>query len=410
MNNYLKYGLLAIAVVLLGFAVYYFVGTSKNESAHSHEEAVYTCPMHPEIIRNAPGQCPICGMDLVKKTVEEEKSQSPDVEELLQPANQFVTGNFKTARAKDTAISSELKLPGIVTYDANSYENIAARVNGRIEKMYVNYAYQKVTKGQKLFDLYSPELLTEQQNFLYLIHNDSENKPIINALKQKLLLYGMTKNQINSLVTTQRVNPIISIYSPVSGVVSGSKSNTTNDGMKTTAASGVSLLKEGDYITKNTVVFQLVSTDKVWGVFNVIQGYASQIKMGQPIQIVSELDPDEVVNAKVDFVETQLNPTEKTNRIRVYLNNAQRQFPIGLRLEGKIETLSQKGIWLPKQALVSLGSHQLVFVKKGNGFQSTKVKTGIERKGWIQILSGISTEEEVAENGYYLMDSESFIR
>jgi len=142
----------------------------------------------------------------------------------------------------------------------------------------------------------------------------------------------------------------------------------------------------------------------------VIQGYASQIKAGQSIQIVSELDPDEVVNAKVDFVETQLNSSEKTNQIRVYLNNAQRQFPIGLRLEGKIETLSQKGIWLPKQALVSLGSHQLVFVKKGNGFQSTKVKTGIERKGWIQILSGISTEEEVAENGYYLMDSESFIR
>lgn len=412
MNKYLKYSLLVIAALFVVFGVYYFVEKSKNKTTHLHETAIYSCPMHPEIIRDEPGSCPICGMALVKKVSEKQAEESYSVEDLLQPADRFVAGNFQTTTAKDTMISSEVDLPGTLTYDSNSSVNITARVSGRIEKMYVNYAFQRVNKGQKLFDLYSPELLTEQQNFIYLISNDPENGTIIKAVKQKLLLYGMTNSQINSLIATKRTHPLISIYSPVSGVIGGTEKEELSGGdtMRKSETTNIPLLKEGDYITKNQVVFKLVNTNKVCGVFNLIQGFAGQIKVGQTIEITSEFNEKEPIQAKVNFIETQLNPAEKTNRIRVYLNNEKLQLPIGLRLQGHIAMHSIKGIWLEKQALVSLGTKKMVFLKEGNGFKATAVKTGIERNGFVQIIEGLMVTDEVAQNGQYMMDSESFIK
>jgi Cu(I)/Ag(I) efflux system membrane fusion protein len=412
MNKYLKYSLLTIAVLTVGFTIYYFVEKSNNQTAHVHEEEVYTCSMHPQIIKNEPGNCPICGMTLVKKVSEKQPEENYSIEHLLRPTDQFVVGDFQTTTPKDTTISSEVRLPGVVAYDPNSSVNIAARISGRVEKMYVNYKFQKVNKGQKLFDLYSPELLTAQQNFIYLITNDSENTSIIKASKQKLLLYGMSGSQINSLAAAKKVNPVLSIYSPSSGIVEGTESmDKSATGNMQSARTTTSLtLKEGDYIKKNEVVFKLVNTDKVWGVFNIIQGYNSLLKVNQPIKIASELAEKEYFNAKVDYIETQLNKNEKTNRIRVYLNNNNLKFPVGLRLQGVIETNPVKGIWLNKQAVVSIGTQKIVFLQKENGFKTAAIKTGIEINGFVQVTEGVSVHDTLAKNGQYLIDSGSFIK
>lgn len=413
MNKYLKYSLLAIAVLTVGFTIYYFVEKANDQTSHLHEEEVYTCSMHPQIIRNEPGNCPICGMTLVKKVSEKQPEENHSIEHLLEPTDQFVVGNFQTTTPKDTTISSELHLPGLVAYDPNSSVNIAARIGGRIEKMYVNYKFQKVNKDQKLFDLYSPELLTEQQNYIYLISNDPENASIIEASKQKLLLYGMSAQQINSLAAAKRVNPIVTIYSPSSGIVEGTESmdKSTTGNMQSAKTTTTSLsLKEGDYIKKNEVVFKLVNTDKVWGVFNIIQGYNSLVKVNQPIRISSELDEKDYFNAKVNFVETQLNQNEKTNRVRVYLDNKNLKLPVGLRLQGIIETNPIKGIWLRKQALVSIGNKKIVFVKKQNGFKTAVIRTGIEINDFVQVIEGVSSGDSLARNAQYLIDSGSFIK
>jgi Cu(I)/Ag(I) efflux system membrane fusion protein len=413
MNKFLKYSLLAIAVLTVGFTIYYFVEKSNNRTAHLHKEEIYTCPMHPQIIRNEPGNCPICGMNLVKKVSEKQPEESHSIEHLLRPTDLFVVGDFLTTTPKDTTISSEIHLPGLVAYDPNSSVNISARISGRIEKMYVNYKFQKVNKGQKLFDLYSPELLTEQQNYIYLISNDPENASIIEASKQKLLLYGMSAQQINSLAVAKRVNPVVTIYSPSSGIVEGTESmdESTVGNMQSARTTATSLaLKEGDYIKKNEVVFKLVNTDKVWGVFNIIQGYNSLVKVDQPIRISSELDEKDYFNAKVNFVETQLNQNEKTNRVRVYLNNRNLKLPVGLRLQGIIETNPIKGIWLKKRALVSIGNKKIVFVKKENGFKTAVIRTGIEINDFVQVIEGVSIGDTLARNAQYLIDSGSFIK
>ena len=412
MNKYIKYSFVAVVILVIGFGVYYGINNYYTQPRVEKATAVYTCSMHPEIIRDEPGNCPICGMNLVKKVTEGQSVESHLIDHLLRPTDKFVVGDFQTTTAKDTAISSEIKLPGIVVYDPNSSVNIAARISGRIEKMYVNYKYQKVNRGQRLFDLYSPELLTEQQSFIYLVSNDSENASIIKASKQKLALYGMTTNQINSLAAAKTTNPVITIYSPTNGIVQGTESMTSAAGsMQNSSTTTTSLtLKEGDYIKKDEVVFKLVNTDKVWGVFNVMQGQSTLIKTNQPIRFSSEFDQNDFINAKVNFVETQLSETDKTNRIRVYLDNSNLKFPIGLRLQGVVETNPMQGIWVHRQALVSIGSKKVVFIKKENGFKAREIKTGIELNDFIQVLEGLDVKEAIADNAQYLMDSESFIK
>lgn len=413
MNKYIKIGLVVVAVTLVGLAIYLGSNQFNQDHTQQQEIAIYTCSMHPEIIQNEPGNCPICGMTLNKKVTEAQPTESASIDNLLLPTNSFIVGDFKTTTAKDTIISSELKLPGIVTYDPNSSVNIAARSSGRIEKMYVHFKYQSVEKGQKLFDLYSPELLTEQQNFIYLVTNDSENTSIIKASKQKLLLYGMTTSQINALAVAKKINPLITIYSPTNGIVEGTETMAviTGESMPSSGSRTTSLtLKEGDYIKKNEVVFKLVNTNKVWGVFNVMQGHSSLIKRNQPIRFSSELDENEYINAEVNFVATQLNDSDKTNSVRVYLNNINLKFPIGLRLQSIIKTNPIEGLWVQKQSLISIGSKKIVFSKVDNGFQAKEVKTGVEINGFVQILNGLSNNEAIADNAQYLMDSESFIK
>ena len=413
MNKYIKYSLAFIGIFIIGIAIYFFAKKSDNHSEMEHQNEVYTCSMHPEIIRDEPGNCPICGMTLVKKVTDNNSIDDSSIDNLIKPTDNFIVGKYQTTTAIDTTISSEINLPGIVAYDPNSSVNIAARMNGRIERMYVNYKYQKVNKGQKLFDLYSPELLTEQQNFIYMVTNDVENPSIIDASRQKLLLYGMTQNQINALSNSKKVNPQITIYSPDSGIIDGTGTmvNTTNPVMQSASNNTATLdVKEGSYIKKGEVIFKLLNTDKVWGIFNVIQGYNSLIKANQSIRITSELDKDEFMDAKINFVETQLNAADKTNRIRVYLNNNKLKLPVGLRLQGVVKTNAIKGIWIQKQSMVSIGNKKIVFLKMDNGFKASSIKTGIEIDDFIQIMEGISVKDTIAKNAQYLIDSESFIK
>lgn len=413
MNKYIKYGLILGAIAIIGSAIYFYVIKPEVHDASSHQNVVYTCSMHPQIIRDKPGNCPICGMTLVKKVTDNHSNEDHNIDNVIKPTDNFVVGKFQTTTAVDSTISGEINLPGIIAYDPNSAINIAAKISGRIEKIYVNFKYQRISKGQKLFDLYSPELLTEQENFIYLLSNDSDNRPIIEASKQKLLLYGMTQNQINALANSKKANPKLAIFSPSNGIVMGTETMdaSSNSGMQSINSSTEKLdLKEGSYVKKGEVVFKLVNTDKVWGIFNIAQESSSLIKVNQAIKITSELNEENSIDAKINFIEIQFNAADKTNRIRVYLNNNTLKLPIGLRLQGVIKTRSINSVWVQKDALVSTGNKKIAFIKSQNGFKAIPVKTGFEMNGYIQIIDGISVKDTIAKNAQYLIDSESFIK
>jgi Cu(I)/Ag(I) efflux system membrane fusion protein len=228
------------------------------------------------------------------------------------------------------------------------------------------------------------------------------------------MLYGITDAQLKSLNETKKTNPIISIYSPAYGIIQGTDkmTETVNSNSMQNAVSSTDVLKikEGDYIQKGAVVFKLSNTDKVWAVFNVLQGYGSIIKLNQTVVITTEINDSEPVYAKIDFIETQLNQSENSLRVRVYLNNSKLKLPVGLRLQGTVRANPVKALWLPKQAMVSIGTKKMVFVKLENGFKAREINTGITINNFIQILNGITKNDTVAANAQYLIDSESFIK
>lgn len=409
MKKSFKIIILSLLSIGIAFGIYYFFtknGKGNEHSSSIHEE--YVCPMHSNIVSSMPGSCPICGMPLEKTSSETVPLTDADLAVLVQPTDKFIVGNYTTTLPLDTALAQNITLPGVVKYDLNSSVSISARVDGRIEKMYIKYKFQKISKGQKLFDIYSPELLTEQKNYLYLIQNDAQNKAIIQAAKQKLLLLGMSQKQITNLNANS--SPIITVFSPADGVVVETKDMGMLSTMSADYTTSPLAINEGSYIQKNSNVFSLLSTNRVWGIFNLLPTQSSLVGKGHLITIQSEIENSTEIKAKVDFIETQLSAGEKTNRIRVYLNNKFNALPIGVRLTGIIQLKASKSLYIKRESVVSIGNQQIVFQKIGNGFKAIKIETGISINDFVQVLSGINANTEIAQNAQFLTDSESFIK
>jgi hypothetical protein len=205
----------------------------QNGESHRHAEGeVYTCPMHPQIVQNKPGTCPICHMDLVKRpSLADSTHANPasghahtadateGLDHLLKPTHSYVVSDVQTIYPVKESREITVELPGSVEYDARRQQVVSARFGGRIEKLYVRYNYQPVRKGQKLFEIYSPELLTAQQEFLFLLEKDADNAALIASARQKLSLLGLAPAQINQIAATRQPQYRLAVYSPYDGFV-----------------------------------------------------------------------------------------------------------------------------------------------------------------------------------------------
>lgn len=149
MNKNVKYSLAFIVISIIGIAIYFLAVKSNNHSEIEHQSEVYTCSMHPQIRLDHPGSCPICGMTLIKIAKEDHSVMDHSIDAVLKPTDQFIVGNYTVTTAKDTVISSLINLSGSIEYDPNSAVNIAAWVGGRIERMYVNFKFQKSSQRTK---------------------------------------------------------------------------------------------------------------------------------------------------------------------------------------------------------------------------------------------------------------------
>jgi Cu(I)/Ag(I) efflux system membrane fusion protein len=415
MKKYLKIIIIVASITVLAIGGIWLWKSNKSQSIkHVNDSTeIYTCPMHPQIIRNEPGDCPICGMKLVKKNIKNSDLEKEDLTSVIQRTDKFIISSLTSTNPIDTSLSTKIKLPGVVSYDPNSAVTVAARVSGRLEKLFVRYKFQYVKKGQKLFEIYSPELLTEQNNFIYLLKNDSSNTAIINASTDKLLLYGMSSNQINNLQKTLKANPIIAIYSPIDGIIqeSDNMNAETNNAMDGQSLKSAAInLKEGSYISKNAPVFKLFNTKRVWAVFNLMQDANSLVSEGSPIIITSETDNKLTISKTVNYIETQIKTLEKSNSIRIYIDNTILNLPIGARLTGEISSPLINGIYIKKDSYISIGEKSLVFIKQNDGYIVHEIKTGYEIGKYVQVIEGLTIKDKIAENAQYLIDSESFVK
>ena len=387
----------------------------KTTDPDTHTAIEYTCPMHPEIIRDKPGTCPICGMDLVKKETGGAKFVDIELETLIKPTNEFVVSSIPVTAIQQKEAQIEIEALGTIAYDTRQVGSISSRVAGRIEKLYVRYRFQKISKGQSIMDIYSPELMTAQQNLLFLIKNDPDNTSFIQAAKDKLLLLGVSNAQLQQVIKTQKPSFTIAVYSNYSGHIhEAEKSNDMNaspDEMKDISLVTQELsLKEGMYVQKGQSIFTVYNPDRAWALLNIYGENQDLVKKGNIVRIAPETATGKDFRATIDFIEPFFRKENKTLTARVYFNNSSLKIPIGSQVRATIFGNTKNAYWLPNDAVLSLGLDKVVFQKSETGFKARKVSTGVLYKNYVQITSGLSETDSVAANAQYLMDSESFIK
>ena len=376
---------------------------------------VFACPMHPQIQSDTAANCSICGM-LLEKVKSATEQNSVSLNTLIKPANREVIATVPMVHMMEREEDIEMDALGFIAYDTRQIGAVSSNFSGRIEKLYVKYRYQKISRGQKIMDIYSPELLTAQETLLFLIKNDPENTMLINSAKQKLLLLGMTGAQLSNVIRTGQSSYRVSVYSNYSGHVqeSGTANNMNanppsimNNSSLTTQELAI---KEGMYVQKGQLIFSVFNPNKAWALLNIFAGQAAMVKVGNKVRITPETAPDKDFRATVNYIEPVYRDGNKTQTVRVYFDNSITKIPIGSQVKATIFAGDRSANWLPEEAVLSLGIDKVVFVRNGESFTARKIETGIINKHLIQVLNGLDKNEAVAANAQYLVDSESFIK
>jgi len=371
--------------------------------------------MHPEIIRDGPGSCPICGMDLIRKVENASALMGIQLDDLLEPTDRFIVSSISVTTIQHKNVQPEVAALGTISYDTRYVNTVSARVSGRIEKLYVKYRYQHVHKGARIMDIYSPELLTAEQELLFLVKNDPANQSLINAARQRLLLLGMEQSQLQQVIQSGKPSLTIAVYSSYSGHLHEAGNSMpvmeASPGRMDLAQITEELtIKEGMYVQKGQTIFQLFNTDKSWVLLNIFPESQGIVKTGDAVTIVPETAPDKSFRGRIDFIEPIYRKESKTLTARVYFDNARLQVPIGSQVRATIFSKAKEAGWLPKDAVLSLGFGKVVFIKTGGGFRAHKITTGMAYGDMVQVIAGLNAADSVAANAQFLTDSESFIK
>lgn len=424
----------SIIIILLSVVV--FTSCNKGEE-HAEHSDTYTCPMHPTVVSDKPGTCPVCGMDLVRKARPgEEIKITEDLSKVIKSPNEVVVASIKTIKGEYKSVAPTVQAQGVVTYDTRNIYTIPARFGGRLEKVYLKYVFQHVQKGQKVGEIYSPELITAQRELLYLVENDPENPALIESAKNKLLLLGASATQIENLIKRKEVLNTFTVYSPYSGYLinddqsapSKSTSGTAGssaggamgggmgNGMSSSssatsafpiASSSGSLIREGDYVSTGQTLFKVVNPSSLRIELDLPVSQAGPIKVGDEVEL--DFGNGGIQKSSVDFVQPFFSENEEFVKLRVYTKDMQ-NLQIGQLVKASIKVKPVESLWVPKKAVLDLGLDRIVFVKEREAFRPRKVTTGVRSDEWIEIKQGLASSDEIASNAHYLVDSESFIK
>lgn len=426
-------------LLVLGFLL---ISCNSNEEASGTKQGQkYTCPMHPQIVKDAPGTCPICKMDLVPLHTDGIHGPANDsLKALVKPTNEYVLSAIKTVKPDEGMRSSEMSLKGIINYNTNNWRSVSARVSGRIERLYIKYNYEMVYKGQKIMDIYSPDLANAQQELLFLKNN---SEPVLfEAAKQKLRYLGFNQRQIDQVLKTGKIVYAIPVYSPYSGYVAEPRVNSSpgsgsgalagetkissegasdmNKMSEGNAAEGIPpvpdigsnqalQLREGQYISAGQKIFNLINTSQVWAEFYARPDQLNEFKKGSMVLVQSVDIAAQKSRVSVSLIQPYYNEGTSYSLIRAMVPNGSKVWKVGQLISVSKER-KFAGRWLPRTAVLQLGSRQIVFVRHDSAFVPVYIRVNKVTDDWIDIGNSLDADQEVALNAWFLVDSESFIK
>ena len=385
-----KYLLISLTLLLL------FVFACSN-SDNSNKNEYWTCTMHPQVHKDGPGACPICGMDLIKKVVDDsaEDSDQSDMEGMLTlTTDKQVLANVSTIKIKNERLIKELSAYSYLDFVEQNRKTIPAKFNGRIEKLFVDKTGDYIKKGQALFEIYSPDLVQAQNEYLIaLSSNKNENNSLLDASKKKLELFGLTPDQIEELKKSGEIKFTLTYYSPVNGTVIEKK------------------VQEGMYVSEGTSVYDVAELSTLWNIAEVNENDLSTIKLGSNAKLKLKAYPGEEFTGKVTFIYPVINSQTRTVKIRSEFSSQNNKLKPQMYGETIFFGDAGNGLLVPADAVIFSGNRNVVWVKNSDRmYEARTVEIGEKFGDKYQVLSGLNENDEVAASGGFLIDSESQLK
>ncbi|MBX3732870.1 MAG: efflux RND transporter periplasmic adaptor subunit [Verrucomicrobiae bacterium] len=444
--------LIALAAVVVASGAVLLLNKSSDEGPDSMAEAtgqIWTCSMHPQVRVAKPGKCPICSMPLISAnpvaqpaTTNATLAASESMLELSEHARAMAS--VETAPVERRKMSREIRVVGKVQYNEAALANITTRVEGYVERLFVDYTGIEVKAGDHLVEIYSPDLLVAQQELLVALDSKG-NASLVESAKRKLLLWGLTQEQVDDLVLKKKVSDRITLFSPIHGTVT--------EKMVVQKA----MVKPGE------MLYRLANLESVWVYLDIYESELPWIQYGQMVETKSEAIPGQSFSGRVWFISPVLNEETRTVKVLLNINNTGRTLKPGMYVsaviraelvaDGKPAPTGVEGQWscpmhplvvlpqggecpvcrmqlvqipgvpasarlegdqllsVPVSAVLDSGVRKLVYVEKPKGqFSPVEIVTGPRTDDSYPVLSGLSEGDMVAVRGSFLLDSQSQIR
>ena len=396
-NNYLKAGLLIITGIFLGWLFFHNSGSTPvnvETEVHEHSESektIWTCSMHPQIRKDEPGDCPICGMDLIPLI---NSNAEIDDQAIEMSESGMKLAEIQTALVSKGAASKELHLYGKIQVDERLKQSQTAHVPGRIEKLMLNVTGEPVKKGQLIATIYSPELVTAQKELVEAISLKDKYPALVEAAREKLRNWKLSDEQISLLEKSGNITSNFNIFANTSGIVVNRKVN------------------EGDYITKGAVLFDVTDLSHVWGVFDAYESDLPWVSMNQQVDFTAQSIPGKTFSGKITFIDPVIDPARRIAGVRIELNNSGMQLKPEMFINGVIQSTlkgSADNITIPQSAVLWTGTRSVVYVKIPDAehptFKMREITLGAAMKETYVVVDGLSEGEEIVTNGSFNVDA-----
>jgi Cu(I)/Ag(I) efflux system membrane fusion protein len=358
----------------------------------------YTCSMHPSVKEAAPGKCPICGMNLVPVT----REQQEEGVVIIDDARRQLIG-VRTDAVVLAPMRKDFRVVGHVTYDESSLADVNLKVHGWITKLYVSETGQKVTRGQTLLSLYSPELYNAEQDFLLATQSAAtpslppgggpgRGDTMARASRQRLHLLGLEDAQIDAVARQGTPSESVTIAAPASGFIIEKN------------------VVEGASVDAGMRLYRVAALTRVWIEAQVYEGDLAHVHAGQMASVTLDYLPGRTYDAKVAYVYPYLDPQTRTTQVRLELANKDLELKPGMFASVTLGADLGPRVQVPSAAIVYTGPRRLVFVDLGHGrFRPEEVSVGAESSGMYEVLSGLQPGDRVATSGVFLIAAEARI-
>jgi Cu(I)/Ag(I) efflux system membrane fusion protein len=394
-NKYVDYCLILIMGVFIGWLVFH--QTQKKEDLQKNikevaQGTIWTCAMHPQIRMEQPGNCPICGMELIPVAQSSTSSIDPSALHMSKEAAQLA--NVLTYTVSKQIPFKTVRLYGKVQADEKLFQNQVAHVPGRIESLAVNFTGETIIKGQVLAEIYSPELITAQQELLETVKTKQTQPELYEASKEKLRQWKLTDDQISNIESSGVVLNNFNVVSNTTGTVIDRRVST------------------GDHVSEGTVLFEIADLSKIWVMFDAYESDLQFLRKGEKISFTLQALPGTDFSGTIAFIDPVIDPVTRVARVRVETGNQSGKLKPEMFATGIISsTLNEyrNNIIIPSSAVLWTGKRSIVYVKQQGSdepiFKLREIGLGPMLGDSYVITDGLIEGEEIVTSGTFSVDA-----